>query len=103
MKFIKVNEVPKRGSQNNLMEFIRNFIDSDFTYARVEYNDMEYKHPESCVSSLSASIKRSKAPCRAITRNKVIYIVRTDRGDYLDLTRNESVKIKKGGKSTRSK
>lgn len=80
MKFVRVNpnEYIRFKSTKNL-EILDEFINSGFEMVRLEGADKEYKNAESCVSSLSASIKRFKRDnIKATVIDGEAFLINTD-------------------------
>ena len=82
MRFVEVKEVPlsnrRTAPHGSLADKIRQFIDMDIPFARVEYEKGEYTSLAGCLTSMQNVCVKNGFPACAIMRNGDIYIVRMD-------------------------
>lgn len=82
MNFTQVNEIPKveRCRPHRVRDFINEFIDSEFTFAKVNFNEHDYKSPLVCYKCLWVAIKLmdAKLTVRVAKRGDEVYLLKTN-------------------------
>ena len=78
MKFVKVDELPKRRSKKNLRVFLDEFICSNIKVAKVDFKSDEYKSAKTRRHCLSLAIKRDFYPIKVTQIGDEVFFIRTD-------------------------
>lgn len=89
MKFIEVKELPKRifckpkypyerMGKKNLKDYLKEFINMDVKYAKVEFNENDYKTHISAHAALFNAALRHCLPVEVRIINKEVYLIRKD-------------------------
>lgn len=78
MKFVKVDEVPKRTRKKKLQRFLDEFMDANIIAAKVDYDENDYSSLQSARSNIGKAIKLSGHPINIATVNGVLYLIRRD-------------------------
>ena len=89
MKFVRVNEIPKKrmptrgelAEYKPLHAYFREFMKMNAKYVQVVFSPSEYCSHSSALSSIQLSITRCGLPIKVVTREKNIYLMRTDLKD----------------------
>lgn len=77
MKLVAVTEVPKkRGGFRRLQKLIDEFVKSEHTAVKVEYDSNDYGSPTICYSCMCVAVKRSKHPVYVTKRGDEVYLVK---------------------------
>ena len=78
MKFVEVDKVPGRRSNNNLQVFLREFYTQNIKVTRVDFKEGEYKSPVVAARVMSIAAKKSCLPIQVTQRKSEVYLIRTD-------------------------
>lgn len=80
MKLVPVKELPEkhRGDYKSIVSFIREFINSNAKYARVDFEPYEYSSGYSAKLCINKQVKPYGFPVLATTINGEVYLARTD-------------------------
>lgn len=89
MNLIKVTEVPKKkvpkredfSERKSLHNYFKEFMKMNTQYVQVVYSPAEYANHKSALASIQLSLTRCCLPIKVVTREKNIYLVRTDLTD----------------------
>ena len=76
MKFVKVEEIPKRkhGGWHHLQDMIGEFVNSDCKIVRIDLNEHDYASLKSCDNTIRSAVKRSGHPVKVIRRDGILYL-----------------------------
>lgn len=82
MRFVTVEDgLPKR-EHFNLQRQIRNFVDSDISIVRIDFDDGDYANSRSAYHTLFKAVKlfnsTNRNCVRVAMRNGRMYLIRTD-------------------------
>ena len=79
MKAIAVNCIPERRNGNHrLQNFLREFVNTNTKFAKLELNVDEYASPTVARSCIGVAVVRGGHPVKVKLRGNDIYLVRTD-------------------------
>lgn len=78
MKFVVVNELPKRCSKKSLKHVFAEFIAMNVKYARVDLTQFDYKSPAVAAQVLGLASRRHCVDIKVHKVNDEIYFERTD-------------------------
>lgn len=83
MRFITVNEIPKKESlknrsYSNVRAQLEEFMKMNVKYAKVLYTNEEYSSVASMSHTIARSISRASFPIRLVENFNNVYLVRTD-------------------------
>ena len=76
MKFVKVEEIPKRkhGGWHHLQDMIGEFVNSDCKIVRIDLNEHDYVSLKSCDNAMRQAVKRSGHPVKVVQRDGILYL-----------------------------
>ena len=78
MKLTFVENVPMRRktSHHELQDFIKQFAESDYKVAKVDFTKEDYVNARSCVNSLRVAVNHSKRPVKVFQRGNEVYLAK---------------------------
>ena len=77
MKFVPVNELPKKkAARHKLQDLIKEFCDDDYKIVKIDLDKHDYKSPKVCCGAMHVAVKRSKRPVKVAIRGDDVYLIK---------------------------
>lgn len=81
MRFVEIDHIPAKNPnrcKKHVYEMLYQFVGSGAKYAKVILDVGDYTNVESARQSLKEGCERYKVPVKAISRDGMLYLARTD-------------------------
>ena len=74
MKLTPVESIPNRKDRHDLQSIIEEFANGDVKFAKIEFNDHDYKSAVSCRSAFGKAVSVAGHPMKVFLRNGEVFL-----------------------------